>query len=91
MEKIKLSDEAKALRNAYQREWKQKNPDKVRKNTANYWERKAAQYQQQETAEDRILKLYKQGYSLRDIAEKTGVSHTQVSRIIKKCNNVTTM
>ena len=34
----KLAAEA---RNAYAREWRAKNPDKVRKNNANYWLRKA--------------------------------------------------
>ncbi len=28
-------------RNAYAREWRAKNPDKVRKNNANYWLRRA--------------------------------------------------
>ena len=32
---------AAAARNAYAREWRAKNPDKVRKNNANYWLRKA--------------------------------------------------
>ena len=51
-----MTDEAKALRNAYQREWRKKNkdhvnayhkkwrqanPDKVRANTTRYWEKKA--------------------------------------------------
>lgn len=34
----KLAAEA---RNAYARQWRAKNPDKVRKNNANYWLRKA--------------------------------------------------
>ena len=34
----KLAAEA---RNAYARAWRAKNPDKVRKNNANYWLRKA--------------------------------------------------
>ena len=34
----KLAAEA---RNAYAREWRAKNPDKVKKNNANYWLRKA--------------------------------------------------
>lgn len=32
---------AAAARNAYAREWRAKNPDKVRRNNANYWLRKA--------------------------------------------------
>ena len=36
---LKLAAEA---RNAYAREWRAKNPDKVRKNNTNYWLRKAS-------------------------------------------------
>lgn len=38
-EEKKLAAEA---RNAYAREWRAKNPDKVRKNNANYWLRRAS-------------------------------------------------
>ena len=37
-----LSDKARELRNAHQREWKLKHPDKVRQYNVDYWERKAA-------------------------------------------------
>ena len=40
MDAIKKQIAAEA-RNAYAREWRAKNPDKVRKNNANYWLRKA--------------------------------------------------
>lgn len=33
---------AAQARNAYARAWRAKNPDKVRKNNANYWLRKAS-------------------------------------------------
>lgn len=38
----KAMDAAKQARNAYAREWRARNPDKVRKYNMNYWERKAA-------------------------------------------------
>lgn len=45
--KIKLSPEAKKARREYMREWRKKNPDKVRAYTAARWEnlaeRKAAE------------------------------------------------
>lgn len=79
--KIKLSDEAREARNAYQREYKRRNPDKVRQYGINYWEKKAAATW--EPIEVRIYRLHDQGFSLRDIAAKVGISHMQVSRILK--------
>jgi hypothetical protein len=43
MTKIKLSPEARAAKNAYQKAWAKRNPDKVRRSIENYWERKAAE------------------------------------------------
>ena len=39
--KIKMSDEAREARNRYAREYRKKRPDVIRKNFADYWERKA--------------------------------------------------
>lgn len=40
------------MRRAYQREWRKKNPDKVRKHNQTYWERKAkSQMEPKETKE----------------------------------------
>lgn len=36
------SDGARELRNAYIREWRQRNPDKVKKANKQYWEKRAA-------------------------------------------------
>ncbi|MBO4693687.1 MAG: phosphatase [Clostridia bacterium] len=36
-----MTDEAKKMRREYAREWRKKNPDKVRATLARYWERKA--------------------------------------------------
>jgi hypothetical protein len=79
--KTKLSDEAREARNAAQREWKRKNPDKVRQYNVNYWEKKAAA--EGEPLEVKILKLHEQGFSLRDIAVKVGINHVKVSRILQ--------
>lgn len=40
-----MSDKAKAARNAYLREWRKKNPNKVREHQANFWERQAKKEQ----------------------------------------------
>lgn len=44
-----MSAEAKAARNAYLREWRKKNPNKVRQHQENYWQRQA----ERQEAEDR--------------------------------------
>lgn len=36
-----ISDAAKELRKAYYKEWRKKNPEKVREKNRRYWERKA--------------------------------------------------
>ncbi len=40
MAKIRLSPEARRLKNAYQKKWREKNPDKVAQYAINHWERK---------------------------------------------------
>ena len=82
MEKVKLSDEARKARNKYAREYHRKNADKIRQYNANYWERKAMEAND-EPIEIRVLKLHRQGFSLRDIAAKVGINHVRVSRILK--------
>lgn len=49
MEKNKLSKEAKAAFNKYQREWRKNNPDKVKKHKKTYWEKKARELSAKET------------------------------------------
>ena len=49
---MELSQEAREQRNAYMREWRRKNPDKVKKNLANHWERKAEQAKKEAEKED---------------------------------------
>ena len=44
-----FTDEQKAAaRRAYQREWRAKNPDKVKKHLDTFWAKKAAEMQQAE-------------------------------------------
>lgn len=42
------SDAARAARNAYAREWRKKNPDKVKAANVRYWEKKAAKQREAE-------------------------------------------
>lgn len=51
-----MTDQARAIRNAYRREWAKKNRDKVNAIQARYWEKKAAQQaaaDQEAPAEDK--------------------------------------
>lgn len=43
-----LSNLAKEAQRAYLREWRRKNPEKVRESNRRYWERKAAQLEQEQ-------------------------------------------
>lgn len=43
-------------RNAYARKWRAANPDKVRKNNANYWLRKASKEAADQTATEKVEK-----------------------------------
>jgi len=76
----KLSDKARELRNAYQREYRRKHPEKLRQYNARYWERKAANY----TPEVRARELHTQGYTQRQIADELGVSAATVNKILNK-------
>lgn len=80
--KIKLSAEALEARRRYGREWRSRNPEKVRQYTARHWEKLAATVD--EPLEVKIKKLHDQGFSLRDIAVKVGINHVQVSRILQR-------
>ena len=42
-----MSDEAKAARNAYRREWARKNPDKIKAQQERYWTKVAKEKEAQ--------------------------------------------
>ena len=44
-----LSEKAKELRNAYQREWKRRNPERARQYNQTYWEKKAKKAEEEQT------------------------------------------
>jgi hypothetical protein len=93
---MELSKEAREAKNAYQREWrrrnpekqrlylkkwKKKNPEKWKKCQQEYWERKATK---SDSIEVRVKELHQQGFSLRGIAARVGINHMKVNRIIKR-------
>lgn len=47
-----MTEEAKAARRAYKREWARRNPDKIRAQQERYWNKRAAEQQQQPGAKD---------------------------------------
>lgn len=75
-----ISNEAKEVRNAYQRAWRKRNPEKLKEYMNTYWERKAAAY----TPEVRAKELHKQGYTQREIADALNISLGSVNRILNK-------
>lgn len=48
-----MTEKAIEARRAYKREWARRNPDKVRAWHERYWEKKAAEQEAQENAENR--------------------------------------
>ncbi len=49
---MELSESAKKSRAEYFREWRKRNPDKVRENNRRYWERQAQKLQASEGRAD---------------------------------------
>ena len=48
-----MDEKAKRARNAYMKKWRDANPDKVKANTARYWERQAAKMEASESKKER--------------------------------------
>lgn len=48
----KISKEAREARNAYYREWRKKNPEKLKQYQEKYWMKKAQEMQEQEEGDD---------------------------------------
>ena len=46
----RLDEQARAARAEYFREWRRKNPDKVRENNRKYWQRRAARMAEKKEA-----------------------------------------
>jgi hypothetical protein len=65
---MELSSKAREARNAYAREFRRNNPDKIRKYNADYWERKA-NGKQPDSIETKVVKLHNQGLSLRELPQ----------------------
>ncbi len=75
-----ISESAKKLRNAYQNNWRRKNPEKVKMYADNYWERKAASY----SIVDHAKSLKAQGMTQREIAKQLNVSIGTVNKYLNK-------
>lgn len=51
-----MTDEARKVRAQVMREWRKKNPDKIRAATERYWERRAQREKEQEAVKNGITK-----------------------------------
>jgi len=73
---MELSEQARRLRNEYQRQYRKKNPDKLKEYNRRYWERKA------DPVGTKVRQLSKQGLSQRAIAEQLNISLGAVNAIL---------
>lgn len=75
-----LSEQARELRNAYQRRYRKNNPEKLKQYNIRYWEKKAANY----SVEDQIRDLSLQGFTQREIAEQLNISLGTVNAYLNR-------
>ena len=71
-----LSEKARKLRNAYQRQYRINNPDKIRQYNVDFWERKV------DPIGAKVKQLNKKGLSQRQIADKLNISLGKVNMIL---------
>lgn len=71
-----IGDKAKELQANYLCEWRRRNPDKLRQQHPNYWERKADPFG------SKVKKLSKKGFTQRAIAKELGISLGAVNTIL---------
>ena len=76
----KLSEKAQALKTEYLRNWRKKNPDKLKQYERNYWEKKAKAY----TIEMQAIDLHIKGYSQREIARELNISIGSVNNYLNR-------
>lgn len=75
-----LSDKARKLRNEYIKNWRKKNPDKVKQHNANYWMKKAKNYSLEMEIKDKRA----EGLSQREIAARLNISVGTVNHYLNK-------
>lgn len=73
-----LSEQARQLRNQYQRQYRRKNPEKLRQYNARYWEKRA------DPVRAKVRQLSAKGLSQRAIAEQLNISLGTVNTILNK-------
>jgi len=80
---MKLSEEAREARNRYAREWKKRNPEKVKATLARYWEKKAATQCKYFSS---VVKLHEQGLTVPEIASRLEKSELEVTEVLDQYN-----
>jgi DNA-binding NarL/FixJ family response regulator len=78
---MKLSKEAREAKNRYLREWRKKNPEKVKASMIRFWEKKAAE--SNPPFFKHIMKLHEQGWAAKEIAARLEISEVEVTKIIQ--------
>ena len=77
---MELSGQAKELRNAYQRAYRLKNPDKIKQYNVRYWEKKAASH----SIADQAKELHLLGFTQREIAQMLHISVGTVNNYLNQ-------
>lgn len=78
---MELSEQARKLKNAYQRQWAAKNRERVKLIQMNYWERRAAEVS---SPEIQARELQGQGLTQREIAKRLNLRVETVNAILNK-------
>ncbi len=78
-----MTEEAKNIRRAYLRSWRQRNPEKVRASQDRYWERQAARLREMSLIQ-KAHELHGRGLPARQIAEMLGISWETVIRLLQE-------
>jgi len=74
----KLSQKALEARREYNREYRRKNPEKIRKHINDYWERKA----ENRPIDKKVKDLHGQGYTQRGISKALDISLGAVNKYL---------
>jgi len=77
-----LTTAAKLVRNAYQRQYRRNNPDKIKRYNTNYWERQAKR--ELNDPGFKVKQFARQGYTQREIAENLNISLGSVNKYLNK-------
>ena len=91
---MELSQDALQGRRRYQRQWREKNPDKNREYQRTFWERKAEIYSAEQKSIDlkaETQKLRTNGLTQREIAKQLNISVGSVNKYLNRNEQMTSI